>query len=299
MRFLFISFLIFSSFVGNAQLLDASQPLFTDEPFFNIQMVKEQKIKSISAEMFYKRDYEKMNSRGTFIQYNFDERGRLINQVSTFKKYGGLTDTAIIYYEYDNKDRLITKRKGDSFGFYSLNYEYDDSSNVTKETYCRDINASPWQIDFRLEKQFPIAVETFENNYLTPSQAKVKFLNNLGIAYKEMMVYKDKKGRVTEKFGRLIMTSKADKISFEYDAFDHVVKRTEFSDVGGEKKIEFVYKYNEGGLITEVEKLKNNVQVEYSEFLFEPGSPLFTAKLTRDLETKLIDVVKYQYGYYE
>ena len=283
---------------GVAQILNSKKELFGDEPFFNPAHIKTNKIKSITGELHFKRDYEKMDGKGLFIQYNFDQKGRLTSQLSTFKKTEGAIDTAVILYEYDSLSRLCVKRKADALGFYSLNYEYDLNNNLTKETYCRDVNQTPFYSSFVLDKQYPVAVELFSFQYLTPSQYKTKCLNNLSIAYKEIITYLDDKGRVIEKSGRFINTGKTEKKLFKYDQNGNVTEKSEFSDVGGEKKTVYKFKYDEFGKMLEIEKLKNEKPSEHTEFLYDENA-FMTARLCRDIEAKLMDVVKYRYEFYK
>ena len=283
--------------LGYGQILNCNKDLFSEEPFFNYVQIKKYKIKSITGEIHFKRDYEKMNNKGLFIQYNFDQKGRLINQISTYKKSEGAIDTSVVLYEYDSLNRLSVKRKVDALGFYSLNYEYDLKNNLVKETYCRDINQLPFLADFILAKQYPMAVESFSYQYLTSTQYKIKYLNNLSIPYKEVIVYLDEKGRVSERSGRFVNTGKTEKYTYQYDQNGNLIQKSEFSDLGAEKNIVNKFKYDDSGRLVEIEKFKNDKQAEHTELLYDED-PFFNARLSRDIDIKLMDVVKYKYEFY-
>jgi len=293
-----VCFLIFSAVLDTqAQILNAEAELFGEVPFFNAYEIKKLKIKSITGEMHIKKDFEKMSKKALYIQYNFDEQGRLLNQISTFKKPDGKIDTTVILYEYDALDRVLVKRKADAFGYYSYNYEYDQNNNVVKETYCRDINKNLSLIDFKLEKQYPVAIESFSYQYVSATQYKVKFLNNLAMPYKEAWVNTDEKGKLLEKSTRFINTGKKEKLTLKYNAQGNVIQKTEFSDVGGEQELVQWFKYDEKNRLIEQEKFKNNHHVGHSEYLYD-GNSLLNAHLSRDLDTKVMDVVKYSYKFY-
>lgn len=300
LKFLVAIFVLLPGMPCKAQLLDCSKNLFSEEPFFNSCSIQEHKIRTITGELHYKRDYEKMYSKDAIVRYDFDEKGRLVRQLSTFKNYTGVTDSAVIFYHYDDYDRLITKRTSDAFGFYSLNYEYNEKDNLIKETYCRDMNANNSKSDFILGKQYPMGYETFKYEYLTPAQYKIKQLNNLGVSYKEIIVNKNENGQIIEEEGRFVVTGKIEKRIFTYDAKNRTIEKRDYSNVSGENEIIYNYRFDEAGNILEMEKLKNgNIIPVRTEFLYSNIPSLISAQISRDRSKKTIDIIKYSYEFYE
>ena len=282
----------------NAQLLDGSKNLFSDEPFFNIDFVKVNKIKAITGELLYKKDNEIIQSRNKFIRYDFDSLGRMFRIVNIFIRIDSIVDTTISAFHYDEKNRMITKRVSDNFGFYSLNYDYDSHDNITKGTYCREISSGNSQSNFVLAKQYPIAFDAFEYEYLSAIQYKKKTLNNLGKPYKEIIVNKNQAGQIVEEYGKLIVTSKIEKINYAYDEKYRLIEKVDYSNVSEENKIVFKYKYDIQNNILEFEKYQNDVLIFHSEFLYDENH-LFTSQVSRDEGNKTIDISKYSYDFFE
>jgi hypothetical protein len=280
-----------------AQLLDTDKRLFSDEPFFNEAFVRNNNIKSISTEHHFKPDKEKMYPKGVTITYDFSPNGKLTRQFTRFRVPGGGFDTSFIYYEYDQVGRWVTKRTTDNFGFFSLTYVYDARGNVVEEIYSRELNANQANSDFLLAKQYPMGIEKYEISYITSNFFKKKFLNNLGVPFKEISYATNADGKVTEETSTFITTRMLERKTYKYDDNGKLIEREEYTDVNRDVLLTFQYSYNAEGCLLDIKKLKNGQQVYVTEFMSNEKG-IITAKLARDNEAKMIDVVKFSYEYY-
>ncbi|PJA07130.1 MAG: hypothetical protein COX70_08150, partial [Flavobacteriales bacterium CG_4_10_14_0_2_um_filter_32_8] len=101
--------------------MDINQPLFSDLPFFNMEFVKTNKIKSITGSISSKKVKDIIRSKGLDYSYQFNEDGTLKAQFSSYLKVG-LKDSTLISYTYNDKGKIAITRKSDSYGYYSYHY---------------------------------------------------------------------------------------------------------------------------------------------------------------------------------
>ncbi len=281
----------------SAQLVNSEKNLFTEDTFFNEDFILCEKIKSITGAFHYKRDNEKMHDKGVIVKYEFDTLGRLKRQYSTFKKYGGETDTSFVFYEYDNDGRLSTKRTSDNFGFYSMSYTYDKNGNIIQETYSRELNANHSAGDFSLGKQYPMGVEKFEFDYISPVFYKKKLLNNLGVPFKEISFLMNELGKVTEETGTFLSIRHVERKNYTYNEKGKLIEKTEFTDLGQALTIQYQYVYDKNDQLIEIKKLKNTEPVQITEFMLN-NNGLITNRLSREITAQIIDITKFSYEFY-
>ena len=102
---------------------------FTDKPFFNQDFIRENKIHFLNGQFTYKKSGEMMRVTKYHYVYEFDSIGRLISSYET-RKDDGTLDTTWNKYVYSNDDYLVEHKKGDSKGFTSTIFEYDDQKKM-------------------------------------------------------------------------------------------------------------------------------------------------------------------------
>jgi hypothetical protein len=280
-----------------AQMLNTKVSLFAEMPFFNEQFIKDKSIKTLAGEFHYKRDGEKMYEKGMMVYYDFNPKGQLARQYTVFRKPGGGSDTTFFYYEYDEKNRLKIKRSSDNFGFYSFTYEYDQNNNVIKEIYSRELNENGFSGNFILAKQYPLGVENYQYQYFTPLQFKKKHLNNLGSVFKEVIIEKDEKGNIIEENGRFVNTSAMETKTNVYSSIGFLIETNETNEVAGRSNVVHFFKYDDKNNVEEIKKTRNGTVQSNTEFMYSPEG-ILTAKLTRDENTKTIEVIKFTCWYY-
>jgi YD repeat-containing protein len=300
MKKIIVCFLLFFSQIAIAQVIDVSKKIFSDEAFLNAEIIKENKVKSMMVEIQSKADHKPIVHHNTWQAYDFDQQGRIIRSYKFFKKADYHFDTIVVSYEYDLQNRIATKRMSDNFGFYSLNYEYDSKGALVKEIYCRDISSGNGHLDFKLQKQYPIAVETFKTECYTTTQCKRFTLNNLGNAYKETLIYYDKKGNVISEETSYINTGKREKRSYNYDEKGRITEITDYTDVAGEQTLLISVDYDKQGRIIKYMAYKNNQLKDNAEFLFLENKPqIISAYINRKESEKQMDIYKITYTFWD
>lgn len=272
--------------------------IFSEEPFLNSQIIKSNKIKSMLVEVQSKADNKPIVHHNLWLYYDFDHEGRMIRSYKLFKKSDLLFDTILVSYEYNSQNKIITKRTSDNFGFYSLNYEYDSNGNIIKETYCRDISSGTGHLDFKLLKQYPIAVETYKTECYTSTQCKRFTLNNIGITYKETLIYYDNNGKVLSEETSYLNTGKREKRSYNYDDKGRVTEIIDYNDIDSEYTQLTLIDYDNQERIIKWMIYKNNQLKENAEFLFLENKPqIISAYINRKESEKQMDIYKITYTF--
>lgn len=296
---LIIAIFILSFTAVNGQILDNSScEAFTDEPFFNINFIKENKVKSIHGEISTKKKLSSIKTRGLITHYDFDENGILTQQYQTTLKSASLVDTTIVTYLYDDKNQLITKRRNDSYGFYSYNYTYDSTGQIASEKYCRDENANESKSDFKLGKQFVIVSENYENEWVSAKELRRKYFNNYGRPYQELVFRWDDRGYLIEEETTLLLNSKKNKTSYSYNEKGLVLKKEQSSNVTGNSTLVHEYEYDEVGNLINIDEYRNGQHITKREIIYN-ANMLMDAIIIMDVATEYMSIIRYKYNFYE
>ncbi|HLP11850.1 MAG TPA: hypothetical protein VK177_07965 [Flavobacteriales bacterium] len=282
---------------GAAQIiLNDKCQAFTDQAYFNPEFIKRNKIRSIHGTLSSKRTHDIIRDLGLVQNFEFDTEGRVVKQMYSHHSFGYRTDTTTIIFIYDEKGHLKTKRQNDNFSFYSYNYEYDSAGNVIKETYCRDENCGPSKYDFKLGNQYEIISETFK--YISKEGKKIKrYFNNFGKEYQQLeSEYNALNYLMDEKMFYTITSRQTMEIKYEYNEQGFCISRIE-RPVEGPKLI-MAYEYDKQGNLLEYDNFVDDEQITHKELIYDKGSMLLNAILSKELRTDIITINKLTYDFY-
>lgn len=280
-------------------MLDSSEPIQDSRPFFNRDFIKSNGIKSVSGRVSTKAEMKAIEESGRINYFLFDKEGKLNKHRITVYKGRGDVDTSLVFYLYDEKDRLATKRIKDAGGYYSYNYQYDSLGRKQKEMYCRDINAASNIDEFKLGKQFEITSETYEYKKFNPFQTKKFFYNNYDKLYKEQIIQKDSNNYLKAIYTKFIIGGNRFEFKFTYNEKGWLKKRSESSNIKGQKDKSYTYEYDEVGNLLEENTYIDNKHKTVRQFLYHEDSMLAKAQLLKDVPTNLITIIRYKYSFYE
>ena len=135
--FLFVQLLWFFAIPGFSQLLmNQDGEAFTDKPFFNKDIVRTNRIKSIEGNYSTKKPGEIVRETSDWFRYKFDENGQLIETLD-IRSLNRKKDSVLHQYTYDSKGLVIEHRKSENEGFTTVKYTYDSLSQLESEsTFC-------------------------------------------------------------------------------------------------------------------------------------------------------------------
>lgn len=292
-------FLFFSGF-GFSQIIDNSKAgAFSEDPFFNPEFIKKNRIKSIVGRTSTKKEMDIVRESDLIQYYEFDTSGKIIKQMNSRHMFGTRTDTTTIMYHYDNKGRLITKRQNDNFSFYSYNYEYDSLGNVIRESYSRDENCGPSKYKFQLGNRYIITTEGYK--YLKRGEHELvkKYYNSSDREYQERIFKYNPLGYLVSESTFYSLTSRQSFYTeYSYDERGQLASKYDITDMESKSDQRLLFKYDDKGNLIEQEFLKDGKRLFHRELLYDKTTMLMNAQLTKDERTKVIFIVKYTYEFY-
>ena len=282
-----------------SQNITANMVMQGYEEFLNTEYISSQKIKTIKGDLHYKRPMKPMYPRDRYFVYHFDEKGRMTKVLDIFKNHEKVFDTLATFYEYNDFDLLITKRETDNFGFFSTRYLYNDKKQVVSEVFLREVNALKSKSEFELKKDYVVAQEDFKMSYSPDGNVVIrKVMNDVGNIYKTIE-YMYENNMLVEEIKRYVLTGAVEKTKFELDESGKLIKKFEEQGLMEKRMMQSNYIYNENNLLVEVDIYKNDVQYHHKEFLRNEETKLATAKIDNRKNEEVIDVVKYEYQFFD
>lgn len=298
LRIIGLMLFLLSSQVGLSQILDINKPVFSEEPFFNTRFIQQNGIKLITGSRSSKKVKDIIRTKGLDYYYEFNERGFLTKQMSTYHNQVEKKDTNIIIYYYNEKNQLTTIRKSDSYGYFSNHFKYDDSNQVINQTYCRDENYCDYKADFDLAKQYTINTDSFSYEKQGELQYKKLYYNKYNKVYREEFFYFNELGYLREIYSRYIIGNKKSKVQYEYDEKGRVGKIIHFANLSTNDQESEVFLYDELDNLLEIKVYQNDKYKTSKQFLYDKKTYLLTAQLIQDIETEFIQIIQYQYTFY-
>ncbi|GAB4258987.1 MAG: hypothetical protein Kow0079_16180 [Vicingaceae bacterium] len=285
---------------ADAQIFSLNTPLFDETPFFNTSIIKKNNIKLIVGKIATKKPNDIIRTRGLDEQFYFDINGNLVTQITTFFTPNNVKDSSAINYQYDAKNRLLTIRKSDNYGYYSNNFSYDEEGNVIAITYCRDENKLNKKNEFILDKQFVISSETYTYEKLTPYQLKKVVYNSNQKPYKQIMHYYDSLGYLVQTAEKYLLGNNKTTTIYHYDENGRLIEKSiTIRQMGNTNSKKETYSYDEFGNILEINMFENEQHKTITQFLYDKNTYLLKAQLIKNVETELIKIIQYDYTFYE
>lgn len=267
------------------------------EDMFNHVFMANNNIKSINAEIFYKKEMKPMNAANLIEQYYFNENGLLHKMIRTNHITGGRTDTAVVYLNYFDDD-LIKKTQLDAKGFFSHTFELDPKGNVIKDTYSREENQGYSRFNFIQGKSFTIFYETYSYEFDDKNRVTKKSISNSdGKPYQNVYYSYDVFDNLIKETSTLVVTKKSNSIEYTYNEFHQLIEKKIESNFFGKNITIHTYEYDDVGNLLSEKITRNGKPKTSIEFVYD-GRMLLKALLIKDESSGTIKVTKYKYQFY-
>ena len=296
MRLFVLLLIIPISFTG--QLLDNRKcEVFSGEPFFYTEFIRNNNIKSIKGAVSTKADLQVIKSKGLATMFLFDRSGKLIKQFDSFYR-GKKKDSSIITYSYDKNKNITIKRMSDSYGFYSYNYSYNEKGDVVRKTYCRDENVTNNKNNFKLEKQYIIVNETYSYARSDSSIQKNVFNNHGSVYQKEYYTY-DENSLLVQMVKKLIVSHKKAETTYKYNDLMKISEMKIQKDMSKDAFSRFVYEYDELGNLEVIDEYRNDELKTHKEVIYNKSTLLMKALIVQDVNSNFITITKFSYVFFD
>jgi len=294
---LLILLVIFSNKLLSQIISNQECNAFTDEPFFNKDFIKVNKIKKLTASVSTKKELSAINKTNLVICYEFSKKGGLEGYYHSQNKANKI-DTSFIDYQYSDSGVLIAKRSNDSYGFYSYNYSIDSLNRIVKKTYCREKNIGKNRNSFVLGTRYVIFSESYsykktENGYIK------SVLNNNGRPYQRYEFVYDSLDYLKKEIKKLLINNKKSITRYEYNENGFISSKSFFlSEKNNVPSEKITYKYDEFGNMTYIDEYKDNKHITHKEILYDKSSYILKTLIVQNVETNFIKIIKFKVEFY-
>lgn len=292
-------FLLLSLMPIKAQIIDNSKGLLVDgESYFNPEFIKRNKIKTIVGELAVKEEMQPIRSKGLINYYEFDQEGRLVEKLKTFKLRGGRIDTSSQTFVYNDLDQLVQESLFESSGFSSQKYQYDDSGRMLSQSFYRGENLSPFNYQLQKGKTMELKEERFTYEMIDSLTYKKIYYNSNGTPFKEGTVRFNEAGlKMSEKI-RFYAIERYSEVDFQYDEFGRLEEINTRSRIYKTESSSIRFEYDDYGNVVAEKRFKNGDRVLNREFLYDISTFLLKAELTKNEENNTISIIKFRYEYF-
>ncbi|MEO8589306.1 MAG: hypothetical protein ABI432_08070 [Flavobacteriales bacterium] len=268
----------------------------TDDPnalHFNERFIERNRVASIVGQKMIKRDNMPMQEQKEKYLYRFDEQGRPVYSNNSFGQPGSGRDTASVTYTYNEQGQLVRRLRNDLAGHFTYTTERDADGRVVRETYSRVENLGTDRYTLVPGLTTEISDEHFSYSTLNDTTWRKLYLNNLNLPYREQTFVSDHHGYLRSIEDRYLITERRSRTSFTYDHNGRLAERVEQPDLDRPRKLRHTWLYDAAGNVISGELWHDDRQMTHVEFLYEEQSMLLKARLTKDMETGQINVVRY------
>lgn len=283
------------SFIVNAQMLLVEPG--ADDPMllrFNPEFIARNQVTSVKGQLWTKRDGRPMLPQDRFFLYRFGDGGLLGYSNNSFGKPGSGIDTASVMYSYDNKGSLLQELHNDINGYYALRKEYDAKGHPIHVTNVRMENLSSDRYRFVEGASTVISDERYEYATLNDTMWRKTYLNDRGRPYQEETFTKDKLGYLREIEMHNLITQRRGRTTFIYDDRGRLAERAEQPDLGAQHWSSWAWTYDTAGNPLTRDLSRNGALMRHSEYLYAEGTLFLKAIITKNNETGLIEIVRYE-----
>lgn len=294
-RVLLLPCAILTAVVVNAQMLlvepGAEDPMLLR---FDREFIARNHVTSVKGQLWVKRDGRPMLPQDRFFLYRFGDGGRVGYSNNSFGKPGSGIDTASVMYTYDDKGALLQELHNDINGYFALRLEYDTQGHPVHVKNVRLENLSSDRYRFVEGTSTIISDERFEYATLNDTAWRKTYLNDRGRPYQEETFTKDKLGYLKQIERHNLITQRRGRTTFTYDAKGRLAERSEQTDLGAQQWSTWTWTYDASGDPITRDLSRNGVLMRHSEYLYAEGTLFLKAIITKNNETGLIEVLRYE-----
>ncbi len=289
MKTIILVYSVLAAFIINAQMIDNKNGIaFSDEPFFNEEFIKANKIKSIKGSYMFKKSGDIIRNTPYECIYEFNNDGLLVAYFET-NHSNGIKDTIHNLYEYDAYGNLVKHQKKDKAGYQTLVYTYDKDFRITAIENRRDL----------LDKQNDVSKSIYFNKEKIQyhdygNQIKKITFNSYDLPYQEEIDYFDSLGYLIETSKKYKMTSNSLSRKFEYNEKGLLAAIRKSSNVNGVYDEELLFKYDDLGNLLEKHIYKNGQYISDIQIIYNLDTKLLSSILTRTVETNFIKILRFK-----
>lgn len=260
---------------------------------FNKAFIQRNEVRSITGTASIKRDGQPIKEKGDRTEYRFDPAGQASHVSNTFGRPGSGIDTISVAYTFDARGHVVEELRNDVNGFFAVRDSVDSAGRSLRHKYVRIRNIGPDRYHFEPGQETMISDERSVCSQINDTAWKCTVMNDRGLPYRERIFHRDGWGYLRTIDDRNLITGRSGRTSFRYDEKGRLAERIEQPDLtlGGTHK--YIWRYDNAGNVVLCDSWHDDRQYRHMEYLYEEGTMLLKATISKEMETGLIHIVRY------
>ena len=252
---------------------------------FNEVFIEKNRVKKISGKKSFKKSGDIIRETSNIEFFEFAESGMLeqFGYTSFNQK-----DTVCQFYEYANELLLnqgIINRDGGSVDAF----EYDTKGRPVKKSkikYYTDMDGQEFKTIISEEK-----IDYLE---LSPTSWKAIYYNSYQKPYKSVITEFNQEGILLNEEETFLIGNRQISTRYSYNEKALLVS----IEIDKDRPEKTIFKYNAADELVRVEFYKDNELTSIREFFYDRNTALLSSSFTKEEDTGLIKIVKYDFEFY-
>ncbi|HXP50296.1 MAG TPA: hypothetical protein VN922_10095 [Bacteroidia bacterium] len=280
----------------------AQLAVFQDEedvitPTFRYDIIKLNKVKSITIQYEYKPDGAAIIDDGNIKYFRFDSLYRLVESYYTVRETRDSWDTIRSLYYYDDFGHLIIKRTNEGNFYDTWYYRWYGNGDMKKRAHVHEV---PLNTDnstgFRIGTQTILSADSFAYAPY-PKQVQRYGYNEENKIYEKTISYFDDKHRLISRNFHYEVGWLYSQVDLKYDAQNRVVEYGFTGNLNGDVHHSVTITYDATGGIASEKLFNKDKQADNIEYMYDNNTGLITNQLDRDLTKLVINIARFSYEY--
>jgi YD repeat-containing protein len=263
---------------------------FTDLPYFDVNFIRVNKIKSVSGNYSIKKDGDMIRNTKDIFEYKFDSLGYLISTFET-KTVDSKTDTLMNFYQYTSAGKISMHRKSEYGGISSFHYTYDSLNRLVYVENRRDVLGDSGKV----RQSFLINNESMRYFPLENGWKKVIY-NNYNLPYLEETEKRNSDGYLIETTQRMRMASSEYKKVYAYNEKGLLSRVSMYHSELEAPYEEWVFQYDSFGNVIEKHTYKNEKFTKDLQIIYDTKTQLLGSTIQKEANSNFMLILRFQ-GY--
>ncbi len=292
-RLLLLTFVL-TALSSNAQMIyNLEGNAFTDIPYFDVNFIRVNKIKSVSGNYSIKKDGDMIRNTKDVFEYKFDSLGYLISTFET-KTGDSKTDTLMNFYTYTNGGKISLHRKSEYGGISSFHYRYDSLNRLVYVENRRDVLGDSGKV----LQSFLINNESMKYFPIEGGWKKVIY-NNYNLPYLEETEKRNADGYLIETTQHMRMASSEYVKKYAYNEKGLLARISMFHSELVAPYEEWVFKYDNFGNVIEKHTYKNEKFTKDLQIIYDTKTQLLGSTIQKEANSNYMMILRFQnYTFY-
>lgn len=283
------------SFEGLTQLLlNQEGEAFTEQPFFNRDIIQSNHIKTIEGTYSTKKPGDVIRESSDWVRYRFDEQGQLIESLD-IRTVNKKKDTLLHQFFYSEDGALIAHRKSENGGYTKMVFDYDSLHHLRELNTYREI------YNYRTnEVSQSILLNTEYQQYSEQGNVRtLTKLNNYHLPYLDEISTYNQDGYLIERKLRYYMSGIEQRSSYHYDERGLLSMKASFNEQETLADEEWKYRYDSYGNLMEAHFYRYGQFQKDLQVVFDTKTQLLGSTILRDVSTNFMLILRFtKYSYY-